>query len=137
MLVGANQACLDLEFRDDYGRNDLRAGLLLASTEAIVIAVPPGTVVERREREKGEGMIRMLFGSSLVLACLCLSALAGNATSDRSKINTMRFELRSDSLATRAGREAVGQFDPTRPPRFALQPAMRRSRSRATSASRS
>lgn len=70
-------------------------------------------------------MIRILFGSSLVLACLCLSALAGNATSDRSKINTMRFELRSEAPPSQCGKtcrtwiSAVGPVTERTPGDFA------------------
>jgi hypothetical protein len=48
-------------------------------------------------------VIRILFGG-LVLACTCVSALAGGAPIDKPKISSMRFEWRSEQPADPCGK---------------------------------
>jgi hypothetical protein len=81
------------------------------------------TTVNGSGRERGS-VIRNLFGG-LVLACTCLSALAGGAPIDKPKSSSMRFEWRSETQADVCGKtcrtwiSAVGPVTDRTPDDFA------------------
>jgi hypothetical protein len=78
-----------------YGRS-------LASAEATPVA---GASAQRSRGPDGKGksVIRIVLGG-LALAWACLSALAGGAPVDKSKISSMRFEWRGETSADLCGK---------------------------------
>src|SRR6202023_3493255 len=80
-------------------------GRSLASVEATPVAGASARrfrPMVKRSGWEGGSVIRNLFGG-LVLACTCLTALAGGASIDKPKISSMRFEWRVEQPADLCG----------------------------------
>src|ERR1700730_17265428 len=77
-------------------------GRLLASVEATAVA---GATARRSRGLDGKrgSVIRNLLGG-FVLACTCLSALAGGASIDKPQTSSMRFEWRGGEQAELCGK---------------------------------